>query len=139
MKREKETDKRRSLRFDLILIAILLAVSLVAVGVSLLTQRAGSYAIVKVDGVTVLECPLGKDGEYILGDGSNTLVVEGGEVYMKEADCPTKSCVNVGKIKYSGQSIVCLPNKITVLIVGDSEGSVDFVSEVYGGTYFEQN
>lgn len=48
--------------------------------------------------------------------GSNLLRIEGGSVWLEEADCPDGICVNTGKIKYAGQSIICLPHKVVVEI-----------------------
>ena len=50
--------------------------------------------------------------------GYNLLVIENGEVWLREADCPTQLCVKTGKIRYAGQSIVCLPHRLAVRIVG---------------------
>ena len=54
--------------------------------------------------------------------GYNLLVIEGGEVYLSEADCPTQLCMKTGKIRYAGQSIVCLPHKLAVRITGGASG-----------------
>ena len=50
--------------------------------------------------------------------GYNLLVIEGGEAWLSEADCPNGLCVKTGKIRYAGQSIVCLPHKLAVRILG---------------------
>jgi len=49
---------------------------------------------------------------------SNIVCIDKDGVYMKEAHCPDKLCVNQGKIQKNAQSIVCLPNKIIVEIEG---------------------
>ena len=51
-------------------------------------------------------------------DGHNKVVIAGGEVWMEAADCPDKLCVAQGKISRSGQTIICLPNKVMVTIKG---------------------
>lgn len=45
---------------------------------------------------------------------SNTIVIKNGEVFMKNANCKNQICVKHKKIKRSGESIVCLPNKVIV-------------------------
>ena len=45
---------------------------------------------------------------------------------MTYADCPDELCVRQGWIEYDGQSIICLPNKITVMVSG-GDSLVDFV------------
>lgn len=51
-------------------------------------------------------------------DGHNKVVIAGGEVWMDSADCPDKLCVGQGRISRSGQTIICLPNKVMVTIKG---------------------
>ncbi len=125
----KKILENKKLRSDIILIGVLLIVSLSVLLFVFLTREEGDIAEVSVDGVKVAEYPLSIDGVYYLNNGSNVLVIENGEAYMREADCPDKfsknGCVNTGKISFVGQKIVCLPNKIIVEIVGEEEGIVD--------------
>lgn len=116
--------KKKSLRFDIILIAALLLISLCAVLITVLNHRDGGYAVVKIDGIEVARYSLAADGEYVLGDGTNKLCIKGGEVYMTEADCPDHTCINTGKIRYVNQSIICLPNKVSVVIVGTDDRGI---------------
>ena len=123
-----KTDKKKSLRFDVILIASLLTVSLIAVGLLFLTRKGGDRVVVEIAGERVAEYSLFENGEYVLNGGTNILVIENGEAYLSYADCPDRTCVRTGKIKYAGQSIVCLPNKVTVTVKGNAHGGVDLVS-----------
>ena len=119
----------KKLRSDIILIGVLLIISLSVLLFVFLTREEGAIADVYIDGVKVAEYPLSIDGVYYINNGSNVLVIEDGAAYMREANCPDKfsknGCVNTGKIFYVGQTIVCLPNKIIVEIVGEGEGIVD--------------
>ena len=60
--------------------------------------------------------------------GSNILVIEGGQAWLSEANCPDLLCVHQGKIRYTGQSIICLPNRLTVTVEGGEDDGVDFVT-----------
>lgn len=51
-------------------------------------------------------------------DGHNKVVIADGEVWMEAADCPDRLCVAQGKISRSGQTIICLPNRVMVTIKG---------------------
>ena len=42
---------------------------------------------------------------------------------MEEADCPDGTCVRQGAIQTPGETIVCLPHRVTVTIVGNGEGT----------------
>ena len=120
--------KKSKNRYDIILIASLLSVALVGVGLLLILRREGGRVRVEIDGVAVAEYSLAIDGEYTLNGGTNILVIEGGAAYIKDADCPDKTCVRRGRISYVGQSAVCLPNRVSVKIIDGSRADVDIVS-----------
>ena len=115
-------------RIDIIVVASLLLLSLVTLLVINLTKKDGAFATVTVEGVTVGEFPLDKDGVYELNGGTNTLTVKDGRAYMSYSDCPDHVCERTGKVKHVGETIVCLPNKVTVTVTGVSDNAVDFVS-----------
>lgn len=125
---EKRSDGKKKYRLDVIVIASILILSLLILLVVTLTKKEGSVAVVEVNGVTVGEYSLWKNGEYSLNGGSNVLVIENGVAYLNYSDCPDHTCEKTGKIKYVGQSIICLPNKVSITIKGDASGGVDLVS-----------
>jgi len=56
------------------------------------------------------------------GEGSYNIVFIGYDfVEVLESNCPDQVCVGWGKIRYAGQTIVCLPFKIVVRIVGQTD------------------
>ena len=74
--------------------------------------------MVKVDGKEVARYSLSEDGEYELNGGTNILRIEDGKAYLTDATCPDHLCVNQGKIDQTGETITCLPNRLTVTVVG---------------------
>ncbi len=112
---------------DAIIISALLVLSLSVVLIFSLTGEPGSYAEVEIDGKSIAKYSLGTDGEYILGGGTNTLIIKDGSAYMVNSKCPDRTCERTGKIKMVGERIVCLPNKISVTVRGD-DGGIDIVS-----------
>ena len=116
-------------RLDIIVIAALLIFSLSVLLIINLTRKDGATVTVTLDGVTVAEYSLSKDGVYSLNGGTNILTIENGTARMSESSCPDHICENKGKIKYVGQTIVCLPNKLTVTVTGEAEDDgIDFYS-----------
>ncbi|MBQ3016203.1 MAG: NusG domain II-containing protein [Clostridia bacterium] len=115
-------------RIDIIVIASLLLLACLALLVFSLTRKHGAFAVVEIDGNTVHSFPLSVDGVYSLNGGTNVLVIEGGYAYMNYSECPDHTCENTGKIRYVGETIICLPNKLSVTIKGESDGGVDLVS-----------
>lgn len=108
------------------LIAIVL-VSALAIGFGI-GRDAGEELSVQVyhEGALVRELPLQKDADFkINGRYSNTVCIKDGRAAIVESDCPGEDCVHSGWIRDGGRSVVCLPNRVEVRIVGASD--VDFV------------
>lgn len=118
----------KRLPVELIIIAALL---LVAIGAGLwffLGRTPGAWAVVRVEGREVARYSLSQNGVYPLNGGTNVLTVEDGSAAVTEADCPDKICVEQGRVRYTGQCITCLPNKLTVTLEGGDAPEVDLVS-----------
>ncbi|MDD7183454.1 NusG domain II-containing protein [Peptostreptococcus anaerobius] len=70
------------------------------------------------------ELPINKDTTITLDNsGKNIIKVHNNGVEMIEANCPDQVCIKTGFISKPGQSIVCLPHKVNVKIVGESSES----------------
>ena len=115
---------------DLILIGILLlaASALFFLFKGKQAGEEGAAAVVTVDGTEIARYPLNRDGTFVLNGGSNTLIVENGEAWISEANCPDKLCMGFGKISKKGEIIVCLPNRLIVVIEGGEAAEVDAVA-----------
>lgn len=61
------------------------------------------------------------------GAYTNVIELERDRVRMESSDCPTQDCVHTGWISKPGQSIVCLPNRLVVELVGGGSPDVDVV------------
>jgi hypothetical protein len=121
---EKRVGKR-----DLILLAGILAAAVLIYVVFWYThQEAGAQVVVTVDGETYGTYDLNpSDGKAqtieITKDKTvtNLLIIEDGKADMTQADCPDKLCVHQKAISATGETIVCLPNKVVVEIAGETE------------------
>lgn len=113
--------KKKRLRMDALLIALLLLATGVLYLVFGRAKDDGVYVVVNVEGEEVARYPLNRDGVYSLNYGSNILQIEDGYAWIREADCPDQICVLLGKINRSGELIVCLPNMLIVYIEGGEE------------------
>ena len=117
---------------DVILIAALLVVALLTAGGMRIWQmnntKDTANVVVTIDGEVYGTYPLSKDRtERIeLPDGSyNILVISDGYADVTEASCPDQICVKHNHIRYSKESIVCLPNKVVVTVEGGEENEID--------------
>lgn len=115
-------------RNDWILITAVLAVAVIFLGIQCLRpQQKDGMAVVSVDGEAFGSWPLSKDDTVEIGSG-NRLVIEAGRADMVWADCPDQLCVHQKPISREGESLICLPNKVVVSIVGGEEREVDAVT-----------
>ena len=126
--RGQHENEKKSLRADVIVISVILLIALLFVFFTVVLRKPGSVAAVEINGAVAGEYSLSKDGIFVLNGGTNTLVIENGEAYLIDSDCPDHTCERTGKIRYVGQTIVCLPNRLSVTVKGNSDGGVDLVS-----------
>lgn len=119
----KKSEKKR----DMLLIGGLLLAAFLALGLKFLLRQEGAALVVRVNGSEVARYALTETGDYPLNGGTNVLHIENGSAWLTDADCPDKLCVKQGKIQYTGQTITCLPNRLTVTVIG-ADGGVDLVS-----------
>lgn len=118
--------KHPTLIRDMILIIAVLAVGVVLMFVLRGRNTEGSYVVVMFQNEEKARYSLASDGVYDINDGKNVIEILDGKVRMLEADCHDRYCVRQGWIGYDGQSIICLPNMITVMVTG-GDRAVDFV------------
>ena len=118
--------KHTTLLRDTLLIVALLLVGIVLLFVLRGKSSEGSYVIIMHQNEEKARFSLTSNGVYDINDGKNKIEILDGKVRMIYADCPDELCIRQGWIEYDGQSIICLPNKITVMVSG-GDNSVDFV------------
>ena len=89
----------------------------------------GGYVEVRVNGTVTQVIPLSQEGEYEAG--GNRFTIGNGSVSMTDADCPDRLCVSMRPVSEEGESIVCLPNRVTLRITGrpGTDPEIDTVAE----------
>ena len=109
-------------RFDLLL-SLFVVLAAAALALFFLSHAGGEAGEVSIrDGDNApYSLTLDAPRRVQLADGHITLVIERGGVYVEYADCPTQDCVSTGKITRTGESIVCLPNRVVVTLEGAGE------------------
>ena len=108
-------------RRDFLLIGGLLLLSLLLFLVLEIGRASGKEVIVRVDGQEQGRYSLSAEGHYELNGGTNVLCIEDGKAYMESANCPDKVCIRRGTVSRTGETIICLPNKLTVTVEGGEE------------------
>jgi len=129
----KSMKKNLKLHFQKGDILAILLVAGIALGTGLIFRTAAgeksgqAMVLVWMDGELIKEVPLHKDQTFeITGKYRNVAAIRDGKVAILESDCPGGDCVHSGWIDGTGRSIICLPNRVEIRIVG-TEDEVDFV------------
>ena len=121
---------------DIILFIALVIIGLAASAALTLSHgEAGSSAkvVIESEGKLYARYPLAEARTVEVpskNGGYNMVVISGGSVAVSEASCKNQVCVKHGAISRTGESIVCLPNRLVVRIENGSEegGGYDSVT-----------
>lgn len=103
---------------DWILIILVAAVAGIFLAVLLLRpEEAVRQVEISVDGELYGRYDLKEDQEISINE-TNKVQISDGTAKMTWAGCPDQICVHHKEISGTGESIICLPNKIVVTIIG---------------------
>ncbi len=85
----------------------------------------GSYAEIYYNGELIKTVSLADNNEFTLDDvaGSPTFSIVDGAIAILHVDCPNQICVHTDYISRDNERIVCLPNKITVVVRSNDDDS----------------
>ena len=113
---------------DVILIAVLLIAAIAAhFGIRAFFSNAGGQVVITSEGSEIGTYALDVDNviEIRTDSGYNKVVISGGQVDVTEADCPDKICADHAPIHYNHETIVCLPHKLVVEVIGGENSEID--------------
>ena len=131
MEQPKPQLSRKPRPADWIAAGAVVLVALALLLVPLLFRGEAATVQILQDGKLLYELPLDTDTTVTVGGAyENTIEIHGGAVFVSHATCPGGDCVRSGAIRTAGRSIVCLPNRLEIRIVGAT--AVDVVIETEG-------
>lgn len=115
---------------DIILAIILILLGCFASYIAAFSGNQGDTVVITVDGKEFGRYPLAKNEHITVKQNGhiNEVIIKDGKVSMFFSDCPNQVCVNTGAISKTSQSIVCLPNKVMVEIIGKGKAEYDTIS-----------
>lgn len=127
--------KKKINKYDIGLIAAIIVINVFFIlygGRNAISQNkkiAYIYSDNKLYGEYVLTDDVKEDVKIESKTGYNTLHIEDGQIWIHDASCPDKICIQQGKISHDGEVIVCIPNKMFIKIEDDNEDSgIDFIA-----------
>lgn len=115
---------------DILVLAAVLCIAALSFFFINLFAATGNIVEIKVDNKVVNQISLDENLIFdveIDGTKTNTVQVKDGKVSVTYANCPDLICQHHSEISKTGESIICLPNKVVVSIIG-SDDDVDGVA-----------
>lgn len=114
---------------DIALIIVLTAMAIVGMAVVLMQRVSGGFVEIVQHGQVVTTLELGTDTIHTVETGKlfNVVQIAHGSVKMLDANCPDKHCLHHAPIMFSGQTIVCLPNRLIIQVRSAEEGAHDVI------------
>ena len=117
-----------SLRYgDFIIVAAVLVISIMLFVFSF-SDGESLVAQVSLDGEAVRQVRLYEltEKESIRVGGCEILLERDGVTFLS-SECPDKLCVNRGKLKKAGDTMACVPERVTVTLRSEKGGKIDAV------------
>lgn len=116
---------KKTLRNDLILIGILLALIIGGLLAVLLTRKKNNLvAKIYVQSQLIQEVDLNTepDHDFVIqgAKGKLTVSIKNHSIGVKEADCPHQDCVHMGYVNETNRPIICAYNQVYIIIEGNS-------------------
>lgn len=123
-------------KWDVIIIVALIIISFIPEGVmfiSNINKHNTLYVEVYSEGKLYKKLPLNKDSvdtSITINNelGENIIEINNEQVKITDADCHDKICVKAHAISKPGESVICLPHKLVVRIIGEGKQETDEVS-----------
>ena len=117
---------KKTLRNDLILIGILLALIIGGLLAVLLTRKKNNLvAKIYVQSQLIQEIDLNTEPNHdfvIQGaKGKLTISIIDHSIGVKEAECPHHDCVHMGYVAETNRPIICAYNQVYIIIEGNSD------------------
>lgn len=108
-------------RNDFILNLIIIVVCIaVPIAISVSSHNEEKTAVLSFDGNAEKEMSLSQNGVFYTHGVEVT--VKDGKASVTDSDCPDGLCMKMKDAKNVGDSIICVPNKVSVRIIGDVNG-----------------
>lgn len=107
---------------------IILAVCLIVVGIGMTwffstMEKGGQSICITVDGQQYGVYSLQEDRTIDVKQGKNMnqITIRDGAAAMTDSNCRGQDCIHQGRIQTTAQTIVCLPHKIVVTVIGPDQ------------------
>lgn len=117
---------------DRLLLLFLIAGSIAGTFIAGKAMSQGLNVTVEIDGKPAYTFPINIDKTITVSGpyGDSVIEIKDKKVHIRETHCPNKLCVKQGWI--SNGAIVCLPNKIVVIVGGNGNNPPEDIDAITG-------
>jgi hypothetical protein len=130
--REHDADFYRMSKME----AAFIILTLFAAGVYIFRVSAGRFfyrqdpvkAVIYQDSKLIEQCRLDKNRNFELLGNRMQIEIRNNRIRVVRSNCPQHICMNMGWAQYSGQNIVCVPNKVIIELKSTAEPLLDTVA-----------
>lgn len=123
--------EKQKIKWDACLLAGMISLALlIGISINFINKKEADWVVVLQDGEVTARYSLLEDQAvpvFYSDDGYNILMISEGTASVLDADCPDRLCVRQKEISHKGESIICLPHKLVILIESMEEGDVDAI------------
>ena len=127
-----DVDFYRASKFDRVLIGLIIffaIVSILWINRERFRQSSqGKTALIYQRDNLLEKAGLEKDKIITMLNGKMQIEIKNRKLRVLNSDCPQHICMNMGWIKYSGQTIACVPNQVLIEIKSGGSPLLDAVS-----------
>jgi hypothetical protein len=116
-------------------VVVIIFIVLLAVGIILRSRLNMNWqsskaveAAIYHDGKIHEHLGLSSDQEINLHNGKMLIEIKGKKIRVKKSECPRQVCVNVGWIRFTGETIICVPYKTLIEIKSSGGPQLDAVA-----------
>lgn len=116
-------EKTTLLKGDYIIIASVVALALIIFCLTLGSfSSQGDIVEVHLNNKLLYSLPINKEETILIDDiFQNTIIIENNTVRVTQSTCPDGICENFGSISRGNESIICMPNRLIITIISDSD------------------
>jgi len=119
-------------RGDTILCIALLFCAISGMFLPMLHAKQGTTLLIRINGVSYTEAPLFEDKVIELKEDNtiyNIVTIKDGQATMSHSTCFNQLCVRQTAISSTHETIICLPHKVILEIVSDTDSQIDAISK----------
>ncbi|WP_035766019.1 NusG domain II-containing protein [Butyrivibrio sp. NC2002] len=126
------SDISRKRKNSILLLCAIIIISFLIYGFNQAFGEKGEMVVISVDGKDIESFPLSEDRKVRIegyNGGYNDVVIKDGKAFVESADCPDCLCIEQGMIDSAGESVICLPHRVIIIILGKSNKGIDLISK----------